>query len=95
METVMAELDRAPTAVNRIGADADVQRADTGGPYPVGASWSYGVPMASEVEHPDIRYVVYPVHLDGTPTEPIPDCDMTLIAATSNGETAPCWAALS
>jgi hypothetical protein len=24
--------------------------------------------MASEVEHPDIRYVVYPVHLDGTPT---------------------------
>ncbi len=24
--------------------------------------------MASKVEHPDIRYVVYPVHLDGTPT---------------------------
>ena len=36
--------------------------------------------MAGEVEHPDIRYVVYPVHLDGTPTgaEPRlrhdPDC---------------------
>jgi hypothetical protein len=24
--------------------------------------------MADEVEHPDIRYVVYPVHLDETPT---------------------------
>jgi hypothetical protein len=24
--------------------------------------------MAGSVEHPDIRYVVYPVHLDGTPT---------------------------
>jgi hypothetical protein len=24
--------------------------------------------MASEVEHPDIRFVVYPVHLDGTLT---------------------------
>jgi hypothetical protein len=24
--------------------------------------------MAGMVEHPDIRYVVYPVHLDGTPT---------------------------
>jgi hypothetical protein len=24
--------------------------------------------MAGEVEHPDIRYVVYPVHLDGTLT---------------------------
>jgi hypothetical protein len=36
--------------------------------------------MASEVEHPDIRYVVYPVHLDGTPTGAVarvrhdPDC---------------------
>jgi hypothetical protein len=36
--------------------------------------------MAGTVEHPDIRYVVYPVHLDGTPTgdEPRlrhdPDC---------------------
>jgi hypothetical protein len=36
--------------------------------------------MAEEVEHPDIRYVVYPVHLDGTLTgaEPRlrhdPDC---------------------
>lgn len=36
--------------------------------------------MAATVEHPDIRYVVYPVHLDGTPTgaEPRlrhdPDC---------------------
>ncbi len=26
------------------------------------------VPMAGAVEHPDIRYVVYPVHLDGTLT---------------------------
>jgi hypothetical protein len=25
-------------------------------------------PMAGTVEHPDIRYVVYPVHLDGTRT---------------------------
>jgi hypothetical protein len=24
--------------------------------------------MTGSVEHPDIRYVVYPVHLDGTPT---------------------------
>jgi hypothetical protein len=24
------------------------------------------------VEHPDIRYVVYPVHLDGTPTGELP-----------------------
>lgn len=24
--------------------------------------------MAGTAEHPDIRYVVYPVHLDGTPT---------------------------
>lgn len=24
--------------------------------------------MVGTVEHPDIRYVVYPVHLDGTPT---------------------------
>lgn len=24
--------------------------------------------MASTIEHPDVRYVVYPVHLDGTPT---------------------------
>jgi hypothetical protein len=36
--------------------------------------------MADTVEHPDIRYVVYPVHLDGTPigAEPglrhDPDC---------------------
>jgi hypothetical protein len=36
--------------------------------------------MVGKVEHPDIRYVVYPLHLDGTPTgaEPrmrhYPDC---------------------
>ena len=29
---------------------------------------AYGVLMAGAVEHPDIRYVVYPVHLDGTRT---------------------------
>ena len=23
--------------------------------------------MAAAIEHPDVRYVVYPVHLDGTP----------------------------
>jgi hypothetical protein len=24
--------------------------------------------MAGTIDHPDVRYVVYPVHLDGTPT---------------------------
>jgi hypothetical protein len=28
--------------------------------------------MAGTVEHPDIRYVVHPVHLDGTPTGAMP-----------------------
>ena len=28
--------------------------------------------MSAEVEHPDIRYVVYPVHRDGTPTGGLP-----------------------
>jgi hypothetical protein len=26
------------------------------------------IALAGVVEHPDIRYVVYPVHVDGTPT---------------------------
>lgn len=28
--------------------------------------------MSGEVDHPDIRYVVYPVHRDGTPTGGLP-----------------------
>lgn len=28
--------------------------------------------VSAEVEHPDIRYVVYPVHRDGTPTGGVP-----------------------
>lgn len=55
-------------------------RPDTGGSIRTAWPGTYRVPMASKVEHPDIRYVVYPVHLDGTPTgaEPRlrhdPDC---------------------
>ena len=40
----------------------------TTGPMPSARSGPYGIPMASKVEHPDIRFVVYPVHLEGTPT---------------------------
>jgi hypothetical protein len=38
----------------------------------IGLLMPYSCRMSVEIEHPEIRYVVYPVHLDGTLTGELP-----------------------